>query len=84
MSDLKRDLEADFHSLFDMNYYTDIRGLPEYVSGSIENNHVVFIYMWNDDYKKATLSHFPHLGYILDDLEIKSVAPKQKKVVVYE
>lgn len=85
MSDTKRDLEGDFHSLFDMNYYTDIRGLPEYVSGSIEGNHVVFIYKWGEDYyRKATLSYFPHLGYILDDLEINPVMPKQKKVTYYE
>ena len=84
MSDLKRDLEADFHSLFDINYYTDIRGLPEFVSGTLQGNHVEFVYRWDDDYKKATLSYFPHLGFILEDLEIKSVAPKQKKVVVYE
>jgi hypothetical protein len=67
-----------------MNYYVDIRGLPKYVSGVCQNNHVEFIYRWDNDYKKATLSHFPHLGYVLEDLEIKSVAPRQKKVTVYE
>ncbi len=77
-------LEQNFHSIFDKNYYVDIRGLPEYVSGSLNGNHVVFIYRWGESYRKATLSWFPHLGYILDDLEINPVMPKQKKVTVYE
>ncbi|MNK14406.1 hypothetical protein D3C87_325290 [compost metagenome] len=81
---MNESLEKDFHSLFDMNYYVDIRGLPEFVSGIRQNNHVEFVYKWGENYKKATLSHFPHLGYILDDLEIKSVVPTQKKVTVYE
>lgn len=77
-------LEKDFHSIFDINYYVDISGMPEYVSGSLKGNHVEFIYKHAGTLKRATLSHFPHLGYILEDLEIKSVEAKQKKVTVYE
>lgn len=78
------DLEKDFHSVFDINYYVDINGLPEYVSGSRNGNHVEFIYKHSGVYKKATLSWFPHLGYVLDDLEIREVIPTQKKVTYYE
>lgn len=77
-------LEKDFHSIFDMNYYVDISGLPEYVSGVRQNNHVEFIYKHSGAYKKATLSWFPHIGYIVDDLEIKTVEPTQKRVTYYE
>lgn len=77
-------LEKDFHRLFDMNYYVDISGLPEYVTGSRNGNHVEFIYKHAGNLKRATLSHFPHLGYVLEDLEIRTVEAKQKKVTVYE
>jgi len=82
----QRYLEEEFHNIFDKNYYVDIRGLPILVDGAREGNHVWFVYKFagGDELKKATLSWFPHLGYVLDDLEIKTVMAKTKKVVEYE
>lgn len=79
-------MEKEFHSIFDINYYTDIRGLPIFVDGAREGNHVWFVYKFKHGYNlyKATLSWFPHIGYILNDLEIKSVQQKEKKVIIYE
>lgn len=60
--------------------------LIEIIDGAREVNHVWFVFkdIRGECLYKATCSWFPHLSYILHDLEIKQVEIKQKKVVVYE
>lgn len=77
-------IEEEFHILFDELFHIDSKPCVEFVDGDRDGNHVWFVYKQQGVYYKATLSWYPHLGYVSNDLSIKVVEPKQKTKVVYE
>lgn len=77
---MNKDMKKEFDFVFPLAKSSGY----EFVSGNIQNNHVEFIYTLENKHYRATMSWFPHLNYIYEDLEIKSVEARQKKVTVYE
>lgn len=77
--------ERDFHSFLKAyaSYYPIHWGIT-FVDGGKEGNHVWFVYSKEDQLYKLTTSWFPHIGYVMQDIEVSEVQVKTRKVICYE